>query len=69
MASRKKPKSSAPMPLERIESRIHVIRGERVMMDEDLAELYGTTTKRLNEQVSRNAERFPSDFSFRLTRQ
>ena len=38
------------------------------MLDEDLAELYGVTTKRLNEQVTRNQERFPGDFSFRLTR-
>lgn len=47
---------------------IVVIRRQRVILDVDLAELYGVTTKRLNEQVKRNAERFPNDFLFRLTR-
>ena len=51
----------------RIESRIQVIRGLRVMLDVDLAELYGVQTKRLNEQVKRNRDRFPSDFLFQLT--
>ena len=51
----------------RIESRIHVIRGLRVMLDVDLAALYGVQTKRLNEQVKRNRDRFPSDFLFQLT--
>jgi len=49
-----------------ISSRIFTLRGEQVMMDRDLAELYGVTTKRLNEQVKRNRERFPSDFMFQL---
>src|SRR5438046_10512458 len=48
---------------------INVIRGQRVMLDEDLARLYGVATKRLNEQVARNRDRFPSDFAFRLTSQ
>jgi len=47
--------------------RILTLRGHRVILDADLAELYGVTTKRLNEQVKRNAARFPSDFMFRLT--
>jgi hypothetical protein len=47
--------------------RILTLRGHRVILDADLAELYGVTTKRLNEQVKRNADRFPSDFMFRLT--
>ena len=51
----------------RIESRIQVIRGLRVMVDADLATLYGVPTKRLNEQVKRNRDRFPSDFLFQLT--
>jgi ORF6N domain len=51
----------------RIESRILVLRGLRVMIDNDLAALYGVTTKRLNEQVKRNAGRFPKDFMFRLS--
>jgi hypothetical protein len=50
-----------------IESRILFIRGVRVLLDSDLAELYGVTAKRLNEQVKRNAVRFPKDFMFRLT--
>ena len=45
----------------------YVIRGHKVMLDVDLAELYGVTTKRLNEQVKRNRKRFPPDFMFRLT--
>ena len=53
-------------PALRIESRILVIRGQKVMIDADLAELYGVPTKRLNEQVKRNADRFPSDFMFQL---
>jgi phage regulator Rha-like protein len=55
------------VPPERIERQILLIRGERVMLDTDLAELYGVTTKRLNEQVRRNLGRFPSDFMFQLT--
>lgn len=51
----------------RIEGRIQVIRGLRVMVDADLATLYGVPTKRLNEQVKRNRDRFPSDFLFQLT--
>ena len=56
-----------PIPAERIESRILVIRGHRVMLDADLAEVYGVTTRRLNEQVKRNIGRFPADFLIRLT--
>jgi phage regulator Rha-like protein len=51
----------------RVESRILVLRGRRVILDYDLAELYGVEVKRLNEQVKRNAERFPQDFVFRVT--
>ena len=56
-----------PAPSELIARRIHVIRGLKVMLDSDLAELYQVTTKRLNEAVKRNAGRFPADFMFRLT--
>jgi len=49
-----------------IERRILIIRGQRVMMDADLAAIYGVSTKRLNEQVRRNRKRFPIDFMFRL---
>ena len=50
-----------------VSGRIHLVRGQRVMLDADLAELYGVTTKRFNEQVKRNLERFPTDFMFQLT--
>ncbi len=56
------------VPVERIERAILLVRGHRVMLDADLAELYGVPTKRLNEQVKRNLDRFPLDFMFRLTR-
>ena len=55
------------IPVVMIEKKILLIRGERVMLDVDLSELYGVTTKRLNEQVKRNADRFPADFAFQLT--
>jgi multidrug efflux pump subunit AcrA (membrane-fusion protein) len=50
-----------------LKQKILVIRGQRVMQDRDLAELYGVTTKRLNQQLNRNRHRFPKDFAFRLT--
>ena len=56
-------------PIEKIESRIYEIRGQRIMLDRDLAELYGVRTKALKQAVSRNTERFPSDFMFILTYQ
>ena len=57
----------ALIPVEMIERKILMIRGEKVMLDADLSELYGVTTKRLNEQVKRNMDRFPVDFAFQLT--
>ena len=57
---------AAKVPPHSIESRILVLRNLRVMIDADLATLYGVTTKRLNEQVKRNAGRFPGDFMFQL---
>lgn len=59
--------SDSPVLAQRIEGRILVIRGQKVMIDADLADLYGVPTKRLNEQVKRNADRFPADFMFQLT--
>ncbi|HEV3099867.1 MAG TPA: ORF6N domain-containing protein [Candidatus Udaeobacter sp.] len=50
-----------------LEGAIHLIRGQRVMLDSDLATIYSVTTKRLNEQLRRNRSRFPSDFAFQLT--
>ena len=55
------------MPTERIEQAIFLIRGQKVMLDADLAELYGVTTKAFNRAVKRNIERFPEDFMFPLT--
>lgn len=57
------------LPVQLIERRIYLIRGQKVMIDFDLAELYGVTTSRLNERVSRNRKRFPEDFVFRLTKE
>jgi hypothetical protein len=57
------------VPLERVERTILVLRGHRVILDSDLAALYGVPVKRLNEQVKRNAGRFPPDFAFQLTRE
>ena len=57
------------IPVERIEGKILVIRGRKVILDSDLADLYGVTTRRLNEQVKRNRARFPADFLFQLTRE
>lgn len=62
--SRKKP---APEPPARIDPLIREIRSEKVILDADLAAIYGVTTRRLNEQVKRNKERFPSDFAFQIT--
>ena len=56
------------MVRELIESKIMIIRGEKVMLDNDLAFLYGVSTKRLNEQVRRNRSRFPEDFMFKLNK-
>lgn len=54
-------------PIDAVKQQIFVIRGQRVMLDHDLAQLYGVTTKQLNQQLKRNRSRFPKDFAFRLT--
>lgn len=59
--------TSPLIAVDALSDRIHLVRGQRVMLDSDLAELYGVTTKRFNEQVKRNTERFPADFMFQLT--
>ena len=56
-----------PVPAERIEQTIRIIRGHRVMLDTDLAELYGVEVKQLKRQVRRNKERFPGDFLLELS--
>ena len=60
-------KRALVVPIERIEQIILLIRGQKVMLDADLAALYRVSTKRLNEQVKRNRHRFPEDFMFQLT--
>ncbi len=73
--SRKQPKDSGKkkmsslIPTEAIASRIYSIKGRKVILNSDLAELCGVPTKRLNEQVRRYIERFPEDFMFRLTKE
>jgi hypothetical protein len=62
-------KSLIEIPVERIEQAILLVREEKVIIDSDLAKLYGVSTGRLNEQVKRNRNRFPADFAFRLTTQ
>jgi hypothetical protein len=61
--------SAQVIPIERITSRIYLLRGEKVMFDFDLAELYGVETKALKRAVQRNDERFPADFLFELGRE
>lgn len=56
------------VPIERIENKILLIRGRKVILDADLAKLYGVTTKQLNQQVKRNKARFPEDFMFRINK-
>jgi len=60
-------KSLAVISVGRVEQKILRIRDEKVILDADLAKLYGVSTKRLNEQVKRNRKRFPEDFMFQLT--
>ena len=60
--------NSPSVSVQLIERRIYLIRGHKVMIDVDLAELYGVPTKRLNERVRRNSKRFPEDFMFQLTK-
>ena len=52
-----------------VRSKVYIIRGQQVMLDKDLAELYGYEVKRLNEQVKRNISRFPEDFMFQLNKE
>jgi hypothetical protein len=64
---KRRKKGGGLVAAERIEAKILLIRGHRVILDSILAELYGVATKRLNEQVRRNSERFPEDFCFQLS--
>lgn len=63
------PDKQLAVPTYRIERSIVIVRGLKVMLDSDLAELYGVTTKAFNQAIKRNQDRFPSDFMFRLTKE
>jgi hypothetical protein len=63
----KNPEASTIIPVERIQQCIYVIRDKKVLLDEDLAQLYGVQTRVLNQAVTRNIERFPPDFAFLLS--
>jgi hypothetical protein len=63
------PAGQLPVPVELVERRIYLIRGQKVMLDSDLAELYQVPTFRLNEAVKRNRNRFPEDFMFQLSKE
>jgi hypothetical protein len=65
---RKQKTASDLVPVEVIERRIYLIRGEKVMLDADLADLYGVSTKAFNQAVKRNPDRFPADFMFQLNK-
>ena len=69
MSSKKPKEPVAAVPMEKIEHSIYLVRGQKVILAADLAELYGVVTWRLNEQVKRNKDRFPSDLMFQLTYQ
>jgi len=66
MAKSNRANSASVIPDEVVINKIYLIREQKVMLDSNLAELYGGTTKRLNEQVKRNMNRFPEDFMFQL---
>src|ERR1035438_1084237 len=63
------PADQLPLPVELVERRIYLVRGQKIMLDSDLAELYQVPTFRLNEAVKRNRDRFPEDFMLQLTRE
>lgn len=68
MAKKKaSPKSPVSLPVERVESKILLVRDQKVLLDRDLAELYGVATIALRQQVQRNLNRFPEDFMFQLS--
>ncbi|HUI07862.1 MAG TPA: ORF6N domain-containing protein [Verrucomicrobiae bacterium] len=69
MRSAKTAKATELVAIEPVDALIRIVRGQRVILDADLARVYGVPTKRLNEAVKRNGSRFPEDFAFQLTRQ
>jgi hypothetical protein len=68
MPDQKSPTEQLPVPVELVARRIRLIRGQRVMLDSDLADLYQVPTFRFNEAVKRNYKRLPEDFMFQLTK-
>jgi hypothetical protein len=66
---RAKPSTDILLTADKIQQMVHVVRGQRVMLDFDLARLYGVPTSALNQAVRRNADRFPEDFAYQLTQQ
>jgi hypothetical protein len=60
---------NTPVPIQLIENKMYLIRAQKVMLDRDLAQLFGVETRTLNQAVSRNLERFPADFMLTLTRE
>src|SRR5262245_47211601 len=68
MSRKAEAKNVNALMLQKVAPLIHEIRGERVILDADLARVYGVTTKQLNQQVKRNSERFPEDFAFKLNK-
>jgi hypothetical protein len=67
MTARKKASAALAVTPDEIQSMVRVVRGQRVMLDSDLARLYGVRTAALNQAVRRNADRFPEDFAYQLT--
>ncbi len=65
----KSKKLQTTLPITTVEGRIHLVRGRKVILDRDLAELYGASTKALNQAVKRNTQRFPDEFVFRVTKE
>jgi len=63
------PIHAKPVPFAAVETRIHLIRGRKVILDRDLAELYGVSTKALNQAVKRNIQRFPDEFVFQVAKE
>ena len=68
MSKKASKQSAVSIPTKIIENKIFLIRGQRIMIDHDLANLYGVTSKRLKEQIRRNLKRFPDDFMFKFTK-
>jgi hypothetical protein len=64
----KKPRPSSIVPIEAVQRRIYIVRGQRIILSSDLAQIYGVSAKQLNQAVGRNPDRFPEDFVFQLTK-